>query len=226
MDFISIIKLNQERKGLTDAEVCNFTGISEYSYYDLTRYKMYLTRVAYFALCAVFELPILESKEIDALLAENKELVGNPSTNLTIAAETINPDYLTKLEKELNSLKVMSDNADRKNKVIQKLEAEIAEVVNTLSEKEKQLNEKIQEAYSDGIRDAMVKIPVMQEASNQTFINLLNEEYTEKIDKLENALSTAKKKYSELYKYVKAYVDRDVIGEKLDISSFEEFFGE
>lgn len=221
MDFIERIKNRQEQLNLTDLEISKRTGIAEYTYYDLKQYKMYLTKVAYFSLCCVLDMPILEDSEIEDILLENRNLVGTPSTNLTVAAETVNPDYLDKLEKELESLKIENKNVKNKDKVIEDLESKLYTVLKEIREKEDSLNQKIQQAYSDGVREAMTKIPLMQQANSNQMIVALNEEYSVEINRLKEMLKKSRQEYKDLYNYIAGYLERNVIGEKLSISKFE-----
>jgi len=220
MDIIKVIVERQDKYNITDAELSKRTGISEYTWYDLKRYKLYLTRVAYMAICAYLEMPVLSDNEIENALEENKRLVGSPESNLTVAAETIDPEYLEKIERELNSLKQENSNIEGKNRIIEDLQLKLEDINKKLKEKEDSLNEKIQQAYSDGVRDAMQKIPMMQQAENNKFVELLNEEYSEEIGRLQDALRTSRQQYKELYNYIAGYIERNVIGEKLYIDKF------
>ena len=220
MNFIDIVKNKQEKFSIPDSEVCKRSGISEYTFYDLKRYKLYLTRVAYFSLCAVLDIPVLDDDGIEDILAENRKLVGSPSSNLTIAAEYVDPNYLEKIEKELKELKLSSENIENKDKVIQELQMKLNKILRQLKEKEDSLNAQIQQAYSDGIKEGLEKIPIMQQANNQQFVELLKEEYSEQIERLEDALRLSRKQYAALYNYVAGYLERNVIGERLSIERF------
>ena len=226
VDIIKVMTEKQDALMLSDEEVCRRTGISEYTYFDLKKYRLYLTKIAYFALCHVLELPILDDEQIDSLLEKNKELVGNPTSNLKIAAEMVNPEYLEKLERELKSLKIENANIDNKEKMIEQLKSRVTELLSMLSKKDETLNEKIQQAYSDGVKEGMTKIPMMQQAENNRFVALLNEEYSEQIERLEEVLKESRGNYSSLYLYVKNYIERDIIGEKLNIDRFPQPYGE
>ena len=85
MDFIQLIKSKQVESGLSDLEISKKSGIDEYTYYNLIKYRCYLSRVAYFTLSAIFSLPILTDLEIDEIISENKKLVGTPESNLYVA---------------------------------------------------------------------------------------------------------------------------------------------
>ena len=220
MDFIKLIDSVQSNKGYSDADMAKLTGISEYSYYSLKKYRIYLSKVAYFSISSVLGLPIVNDSEIESILEENREIVGTPESNLNIAAECVNPEYLEKMENELARVKKTLDTIDEKNKVITAQYSEIANLRKEIEQGWTDLNQKIQEAYSNGVREGAAKIEIMRASAHQKMIMDLNEEYTDKIDKLEKALYKAEKQYFELYKLVYNY-NHTSFGSGVDLSNFE-----
>lgn len=202
MDFMHLVRSKQVEQGLTDKEVGLMAGIEEYTYYNLVKYRGYLSRVAYYALSCVFKLPILSEDEIVELLKENKDLVGTPETNLYVADNFIDIARVDLLEKELARLKETHKSVEKKNEVINKQYKEIEELHKEIEKLRKDINDKVQQAYIDGIKEGSSKISNMQRAHNNALIEALNLEYTEKIDKLELALKRADLRYSRLYKTV------------------------
>ena len=87
MDFITLVSAKQKSKKLTDKQIAELSGIPEYCYYNLKMYRTYLTKVAYYSLSCVLDLPIDSNEKIEDILIENKNKVGTPETNLSIAAE-------------------------------------------------------------------------------------------------------------------------------------------
>lgn len=218
MDFVHLIASKQLEKGLTDLEVSIKTGINEYTYYNLKKYRIYLSRVAYYALSCVFSLNILSDKDIDGVLEENRKIVGNPESNLSIAAECVNPETLERLELELNKLKRTLDTVDEKNKVINKLYSEIDLLKKELLSIQADITERVKQAFSDGVIEGSKKIESMKMSNNQQFINSLNAEYTEKINKLELALKKVDLVYTRLYKEVQIARQNNVVA---DIHGFD-----
>jgi hypothetical protein len=212
MDFVHLIKSKQAEKGLSDLEVSKTSGIDEYTYYNLIKYRCYLSRVAYFTLSAVFGLPILSELEIEELLAENKKLVGSPETNLYVAETYGDIQRIELLEKELARLKSSHEGVSQKNVVINSQYKEIEKLKKEIDKLQSDIDEKVRDAYSKGITDGMSKIGNMQNAHNNLLIDALNEEYTEKIDKLELALKKLELSYTNLYREVLANNLVDNIG--------------
>ena len=204
MDFIHLVKSKQADKGLSDIEVSKKSGIDEYTYYNLIKYRGYLTRVAYFTLSAIFELPILSDLEIDEILKENKRLVGTPETNLYVAENFPDIQRVDLLEKELARLKDSHESVSQKNIVINKQYKEIEQLNKEIEKLKLEIDEKVKNAYSDGIAEGLSKIGNMQNAHNNSFIEALNEEYTERIEKLELALKKVELAYTNLYREVAA----------------------
>jgi hypothetical protein len=157
-------------------------------------------------------------------IAENKEIVGLPESNLNIAAECVNPDYLEKMELELARLKKVSDTVDEKNKVISSQFIEIERLKKELESDWNDLNKKIQEAYSNGVREGAAKVELMHTSANQSMMMALNEEYTEKIDKLERALHRVEKQYISLYKAIQ-YYNNSVVDGGFNLAYFEKPLG-
>ena len=220
MDFIKLVSATQKEKGLTDKEIAERTGINEYTYYNLKKYRLYLSKVAYFSLSCVLDLPILSDKEINSILVENQGIVGIPETNLDIAAEYVNPKQVERLEKELSRVKDSLDKMDAKNSVINAQFLEIEKLKKDLSSEWKDLNLKIQEAYSKGVKDGANKVEIMKSSASQHLIDIMNEEYTDKINKLEKALSKVENQYMRLYKVVQ-FFNINNPEYALDLSIFE-----
>lgn len=223
MDFVKLMSTVQRDKGLSDADMAKLTGINEYTYYSLKKYRLYLSKVAYFSISCVLGLPIEKNSVIDEILLENKEIVGLPESNLMIAAECVNPEYLEKLEIELNRLKKVADTVDEKNKVISSQFIEIERLKKELESDWNDLNKKIQEAYSNGVREGAAKVEMMKSSINQSMMMALNEEYTDKIDKLEKALHRVEKQYIALYKAVEYYNKISMDG--INLTPFEKPLG-
>lgn len=211
MDFVHLVASKQVEKGLSDSEVSLKAGINEYTYYNLKKYRIYLSRVAYYSLSCVFELPILLDNEIDAVLEENKRKVGNPESNLDIAAEFVNPKTVERLETELKKLKRTLDTVDEKTKVINRLYLEIDSLKKELDNIQGDIKESVKKAFSEGVIEGSKKIESMKISSNQQFINTLNAEYTEKIEKLELALKKSELAYTRLYKEVEIAKQNNVV---------------
>lgn len=224
MDFITLITAKQKDKKYSDKQMSDMTGINEYTYYGLKKYRLYLSKVAYYAICGVLELPILEKEQIKKILEENHQIVGNPETNMSIAAEFANPAYVEKLEIELSKLKATLDNIDEKNKVINNQYLEIDKLRKELVEREKGIKHEIQQAYSDGVKEGKTKIENMKYATNQQMVDLLNEEYTRQIDLLEKALKKSENQYISLYKYISGYI-RNTSDCTLNLNNFEKPLG-
>ena len=219
MDYIKLVSAIQKDKGMTDAEVAEYSGISEYGYYALKKYRMYLTKVAYFSLNAVFGLENRFS-ELDEILMENKQKVGTPETNLQIAAEYVNPEKLGKLEKELAKCKKTLDSVKVKDALIEKQSMQIDKINRDLENSWKESKEKVKDAYSEGIRKGLSQIRMMKEANNQHMVDLLNEEYKDKIGKLEVSLDEVNKKYAGLYKVVEHY-NKTAFDGGVDLEKFD-----
>lgn len=212
MDFIQLIKSKQVESGLSDLEISKKSGIDEYTYYNLIKYRCYLSRVAYFTLSAIFSLPILTDLEIDEIISENKKLVGTPETNLYVAETYGDIQRIELLEKELARLKGSHESISQKNIVINSQYKEIEKLKKEIDKLKSEIDEKVRDAYSNGITDGMSKIGNMQTAHNNLLIDALNEEYTEKIDKLELALKKLELSYTNLYREVLANNLVDNIG--------------
>ena len=105
MDFIKLMSAKQKQKGYSDKKMSELTGISEYSYYNLKKYRIYLSKVAYYSISSVLGLNMLSDEEINHIIEENRGIVGTPESNLNIAAECVNPEYLEKMQVELVKLK-------------------------------------------------------------------------------------------------------------------------
>ena len=220
MDYIKLVSAVQNEKGYSDTQMAEKTGINEYTYYNLKKYRLYLSKVGYYAISSALGLPILSDEEIESILRENKEIVGIPETNLEIAAEYVNPEIVDKLEKELSRVKTALDNIENKNEVINIQYREIEKLKNELSSEWKDLNQKVQEAYSKGVKEGSEKVAIMRNSSTQHLIDMMNEEYTDKIDKLEKALSKSEQQYLGLYKLMQYYALTDLSIQN-NLKSFE-----
>ena len=220
MDYITLITSVQRDKNISDSEMSKLTGISEYTYYALKKYRVYLSKVAYFSINSVLGLPIVTNDEIEELLQENREKVGSPESNLSIAAECVNPEYLEKLEKELTRLKKIADTVEEKNKVISNQFIEIERLQKELESEWSNLNKKVQEAYSNGVKEGASKVEIMKSSESQRMMMALNEEYTETIEKLEKGLARFEKLYNSLYKAVYLY-NQNSFDNGVDLSYFE-----
>lgn len=200
MDFISKVNKRQKELGLTDKELSEKTGINEYTLYYVKKYRQYLSKVGYYALCAVLDISVVDY--VDALLEENRGIVGAPESNLEIAAQYVNIEYLEKLEKELVSLKTLKDRIESKdilinsqNKEIENLTKELQYLKNTDTDIEK-------EAYSKGIKEGLIKIQQSMKVEKDKDFQRAERQYKSEIKKLENSLNKLEESYYNLYTYV------------------------
>lgn len=215
MDFIHLVKSKQNELNLTDKQVSEKSGLSEYVFYNLVKYRTYLTRLSYFALSSVLGLSILSEDEISLIIEENKKLVGTVESNLYLAENFIDEKKVEFLEKELSRLKEAHLSVESKNKVINSQYKEIESLRKEIDILKKNIDEKVREAYSNGIKDGSSKVSNLHGAYNDSLIEALNEEYTDKISKLEMALKKVELSYSNLY--------REVLNKNLvaDLNGFE-----
>ncbi len=165
MDFISKVNEKQKELGLTDAELSKKTGINEYTLYYVKNYRQYLTKVGYYALCSVLKIKVVDY--IDALLEENKGLVGSPESNLELASNFPDLDYLERLEKELVALKKLKDRIDSKDAVINSQLIEIKELKKELEELNKKNSDLEKAAYSQGVKAGLVQIQQMKRLESE-----------------------------------------------------------
>ena len=211
MDFIKLMSAKQKQKGYSDKKMSELTGISEYSYYNLKKYRIYLSKVAYYSISSVLGLNMLSDEEINHIIEENRGIVGTPESNLNIAAECVNPQYLEKMQVELAKLKKTLDKVDEKNKVINSQYIEIEKLKKDLEIYTLKIQEDIKKAYSDGVKEGSEKVKNMKSANQQLFIDSLNREYTDKISKLESALHKIEKQYAYLYRSVEESIKTNVM---------------
>ena len=211
MDFIKLMSAKQKQKGYSDKKMSELTGISEYSYYNLKKYRIYLSKVAYYSISSVLGLNMLSDEEINHIIEENRGIVGTPESNLNIAAECVNPEYLEKMQVELVKLKKTLDKVDEKNKVINSQYIEIEKLKKDLEINTLKIQEDIKKAYSDGVKEGSEKVKNMKSANQQLFIDSLNREYTDKISKLESALHKIEKQYAYLYRSVEESIQTNVM---------------
>lgn len=211
MDFIKLMSAKQKQKGYSDKKMSELTGISEYSYYNLKKYRIYLSKVAYYSISSVLGLNMLSDEEINHIIEENRGIVGTPESNLNIAAECVNPEYLEKMQVELVKLKKTLDKVDEKNKVINSQYIEIEKLKKDLEINTLKIQEDIKKAYSDGVKEGSEKVKNMKSANQQLFIDSLNREYTDKISKLESALHKIEKQYAYLYRSVEESIKTNVM---------------
>ena len=220
MDFITLISAIQKEKGISDNEMAKKTGINEYTYYNLKKYRLYLSKVAYFSISSVLGIPVENDAGIEDILNENKRIVGLPESNLEIAGEYVNPKQIELMEKELSRVKSTLDTIEEKNKVINAQYMEITKLRQELTLEWNDLNHKIQEAYSNGVKEGASKVEVMKSSATQQMIDIMNEEYTDKIDKLEKGLKRVESQYARLYKVVQ-FFNASYPDFKIDLSNFE-----
>jgi hypothetical protein len=202
MDFITLVSAKQKSKKLTDKQIAELSGIPEYCYYNLKMYRTYLTKVAYYSLSCVLDLPIDSNEKIEDILIENKNKVGTPETNLSIAAEYVNPDNYEKALKELARLKKTVDNMKQNSEVVNKLQSEISSLTKKLEKLEKDVSEKVKQAYSQGVSESFDKIANMKTANNQIVIDNIVEEYEGKLSRIDRSLKKLETQYVRLYKMV------------------------
>ena len=202
MDFITLVSAKQKSKKLSDKQISELSGIPEYCYYNLKMYRTYLTKVAYYSLSCVLELPIDSNEKIDEILIENKNKVGTPETNLSIAAEYVNPEKYEKTMKELARLKKTVDNMKQNSELVNKLQIEIDILTKKLEKKDKEISEEIKKAYSQGVAESFDKISNMKMANNQIVIDNIVEEYEGKLSRIDRSLKKIESQYVRLYKLV------------------------
>lgn len=202
MDFITLVSAKQKSKKLTDKQISELSGIPEYCYYNLKMYRTYLTKVAYYSLSCVLELPIDNNERIEEILIENKNKVGTPETNLSIAAEYVNPENYEKALKELARLKKTVDNMKQNAEIVNKLHIEIDVLTKKLDKQEKEISEQIKKAYSQGVSESFDKISNMKTANNQIVIDNIVEEYEGKLSRIDRSLKKLETQYVRLYKMV------------------------
>ena len=213
MDFITLVSAKQKSKKLSDKQISELTGIPEYCYYNLKMYRTYLTKVAYYSLSCVLDLPIDSNEKIEDILIENKNKVGTPETNLSIAAEYVNPDNYEKALKELARLKKTVDNMKQNSEVINKLQSEISSLTKKLEQLEKDVSEKVKQAYSQGVSESFDKIANMKSANNQIIIDNIVEEYEGKLSRIDRSLKKIETQYVRLYKLVLDFNEK--VGEEV-----------
>ena len=195
MDFITLVSAKQKSKKLSDKQISELTGIPEYCYYNLKMYRTYLTKVAYYSLSCVLNLPIDSNEKIEDILTENKNIVGTPETNLSIAAEYVNPENYEKALKELARLKKTVDNMKQNSEVVNKLQSEISSLTKKLENLERDVSEKVKQAYSQGVSESFDKIANMKSANNQIVIDNIVEEYEGKLSRIDRSLKKIETQY-------------------------------
>ena len=208
MDFITLVSAKQKSKKLSDKQISELTGIPEYCYYNLKMYRTYLTKVAYYSLSCVLNLPIDSNEKIEDILTENKNIVGTPETNLSIAAEYVNPENYEKALKELARLKKTVDNMKQNSEVVNKLQSEISSLTKKLENLERDVSEKVKQAYSQGVSESFDKIANMKSANNQIVIDNIVEEYEVKLSRIDRSLKKIETQYIRLYKLVSDFNEK------------------
>jgi len=211
MDIISKINKRQSELGLTDKELSEKTGINEYTLYYVKKYRQYLSKVGYYALCTVLGIPIVDY--VDALLEENKALVGSPESNLEIAANFVDTDYLEKLEKELVSLKRLQDRVDSKNELINSQRKEIEQLSKELNDIKQRDIDIEKESYSRGIREGVAKVQQALKVEKEKEFQRAERQYKSDIKRLEGSIQKLEESYYNLYKYT-------AFDLKVDMSNF------
>lgn len=201
MDFLTLVSAKQKDKKLSDLDVSRLSGIDEYTYYNLKKYRVYLSKVAYFSLCSVLGIPVLSDAKVEDVLKENREIVGLPESNLSIAAECVNPEYLAKMENELAKLKDTVDTAKVKDEVIKKQSVEIDGLKREIEGLKKKSVEESKVAYQEGIKQS-IGVEVMKTAESQHFNDLMKLEYEGLLEKAEKARKETEEDYYRLYKYL------------------------
>lgn len=200
MDFISKVNAKQKELGLSDKELAEKTGINEYTLYYVKKYRQYLTKVGYYALCTVLDIKVVDY--IDALIEENRGIVGPPESNMEIAAQSVDLDYLEKLEKELLSLKTLKDRVETKDNLINNQKKEISELEQKVKELKVRDTKIEKEAYSRGIKDGLVKIQQTMKVEKEKDFHRAENQYKKDIKRLENSIKKLEESYYNLYRYV------------------------
>lgn len=181
INFLEEVELKQLELGYTDKEVAELTGIPLYIYYDLKKYRTYLTKLSYFSLCSVLGIKVGSNDEIEGILEENRYDVGNPNTNLKLAAQVANPEYVMKLEKEVVALQGLKDRVESIQDLVIVLKREREELKQEIINNEKEKVEKEKEHYQKVTRELSDKF-------QRSLANSMEREYREKIEDLEDKI--------------------------------------
>ena len=195
-DFIAEVIKAQEKKGYTDKEVSDRTGIPECIYYDMKKYRTYVTKVAYYSICVVLEIDIYE-EDLDKIIENNKYKVGDPDTNLKLAVRVANPEYVRKLEKEIAVLQKLKDRLDSMQELLIVLKKENRDLRDLVEQSSKEDKEKEREIYQKVARELGSK-------SNRALSESIEREYREAIEALNDKIA---KRDIEILKHNLLYYD-------------------
>lgn len=205
MDFVKLFSARQKKLGYSDSQMAELTGINEYTFYNIKQYRTYLTKVAYYAIASVLHLNIDSDESIALILKENNQIVGVPQSNLSVAAESVNPETLKQMEKELIRLSGSINSVEQKEKVINSLRLEIDALRKEKDNLEKKLKRVEEDAYSKGVKEGSEKVQNMRAARSDSFNDFIISEYNKRIEQLERGIKRAEDQYAALYKYVSAF---------------------
>lgn len=199
MDFISIVKKEQKKMGLTNKDVSEKLGIMEIEYDYLLDYRKSLTNLLYFGLCSVFGIPVTD---VTNIICENKTLVGVTDNFLSDTQGYFDYEYVSKLQNELMRLKGSDKRVEDKQVVINKLLIEKSELEKELKELQEETRRKVQESYIKGMNDWREKAPLAQLSQERGIQREIEREYISKIDRLEAELKECQDNYLLIYNFL------------------------
>lgn len=199
MDFISIVKKEQKKMGLTNKDVSEKLGIMEIEYDYLLDYRKPLTNLLYFGLCSIFGISVTDVTDI---ICENKTLVGVTDNFLSDTKGYFDYEYVSKLQNELMRLKGSDKRVEDKQVVINKLFIEKSELEKELKELQEETRRKVQESYVKGMNDWREKVPLTQLSQERGIQREIEREYISKIDRLEAELKECQDNYLLIYNFL------------------------
>lgn len=202
MDFISIVKKEQKKKGLTNKDVSEKLGIMEIEYDYLLDYRKPLTNLLYFGLCSIFGIPVTDVTDVTDIICENKTLVGVTDNFLSDTQGYFDYEYVSKLQNELMRLKGSDKRVEDKQVVINQLLIEKSELEKKLKELQEETRRKVQESYIKGMNDWREKAPLAQLSQERGIQREIEREYISKIDRLEAELKECQGNYLLIYKFL------------------------
>lgn len=202
MDFISIVKKEQKKKGLTNKDVSEKLGIMEIEYDYLLDYRKPLTKLLYFGLCSIFGIPVTDVTDVTDIICENKTLVGVTDNFLSDTQGYFDYEYVSKLQNELMRLKGSDKRVEDKQVVINQLLIEKSELEKKLKELQEETRKKVQESYIKGMNDWREKAPLVQLSQERGIQREIEREYISKIDRLEAELKECQDNYLLIYNFL------------------------
>lgn len=200
MDFISIVKKEQKKIGLTNKEISEKLGIAEIEYAYLLDYKKHLTNLLYYGLCGIFGISL--KSDITEIISENKNLVGVTDNFLSETKGYFDYEYVSNLQNELMRLLGSDKKIVEKQNVINKLLIEKSDLEQQLKDLQEDTRKKIQESYIKGMTDWRDKAPLIQLSQERGIQREIEREYISKIDRLESDLKESRENYLLLYNFL------------------------